>query len=104
VDIAPPPGTSNPVDEAKAILAELERFSSDLAQRERWIVLNKIDLLDEVEVAAAEKYLTQSLGWSGPLYRISALTGEGSARLTGDIMNRIEELDAAAPESSFKHV
>ena len=60
-------------------------------------VLNKIDLLGEVEMAAAEKHLTQSLGWSGPLYRISALTGEGSAQLTGDIMNRIEELDAAAP-------
>ena len=96
VDIAPAPGTSDPVDDARAILAELEHFSSELAQRERWLVLNKIDLLSEAEVAAAEQRLTAALAWSGPLYRISALTGEGTARLTGDVMNRIEELDAAA--------
>ncbi len=96
VDIAPAPGTTDPVDDAQAILAELERFSSELAQRERWLVLNKIDLLSEAEVAAAEQRLTAALAWSGPLYRISALTGEGTARLTGDVMNRIEELDAAA--------
>jgi GTP-binding protein len=104
VDIAPPPGTSDPVNDAKAILAELERFSSELAQRERWLVLNKIDLLSEAEVAVAEKRLTESLGWSGPLYRISALTGEGSARLTGDVMNRIEELDTAAAASGVQNV
>jgi GTP-binding protein len=96
VDIAPAPGTSDPVDDAKAILAELERFSPELAQRERWLVLNKIDLLSEAEVAAAEQRLTEALAWSGPLYRISALSGDGTARLTGDLMNRIEELDAAA--------
>ena len=47
-------------------------------------------------MAAAEQRLTEALAWSGPLYRISGLTGEGTTRLTGDLMNRIEELDAAA--------
>ena len=41
VDAAPPPGTDDPVTAAKAIVGELEKFSPDLASRERWLVLQQ---------------------------------------------------------------
>ena len=45
VDIAPPDPDADPVKDARAIAAELKKFSPELATRERWLVLNKIDLL-----------------------------------------------------------
>ncbi len=56
---------------------ELERFSPELAGRERWLVLNKVDLLEPAEAPAREREVLAALGWSGPVYRISALSGAG---------------------------
>ncbi|MGI9308460.1 MAG: Obg family GTPase CgtA [Gammaproteobacteria bacterium] len=94
VDVAPAPGTDAPEQSAVAIIEELQRFSPELVARERWLVLNKTDLLDDEEVSAQEDRLCAVLDWSGPVYRISALSGEGTARLSGDIMTRLEDLQA----------
>lgn len=92
VDLAPPPGTTEPAADAVEIMRELERFNPELAAKERWLVLNKTDLLDEAEVARQEASVVAALGWSGPVYRISALDGEGTVRLMGDVMTRLEEI------------
>jgi GTP-binding protein len=95
VDIAPPPGTEDPVTVAKAIVNELERFSPDLASRERWLVLNKLDLLSQGadesadEIAAA---VVAGLNWKGRVYKISALAKEGTRQLMGDVMTRLEDI------------
>ncbi len=99
VDIAPPDPDSDPVKDARAIIAELKKFSADLATRERWLVLNKIDLL---EPAAAEKRcreIVRRLRWKGPVFRVSGATGAGTRELCAAVMARLEELprpDAAA--------
>ena len=53
IDIAPPDPDADPVQDARSIVAELKKFSADLAKKERWLVLNKLDLLppDEAEQA-----------------------------------------------------
>ncbi|MDP6437444.1 MAG: GTPase ObgE [Gammaproteobacteria bacterium] len=93
VDLAPPPGTEDPVTAAHAIVSELERFSPELAARERWLILNKIDLLGEGDgdSAGIGDEVVTALGWEGPVYRISALNKEGTRELVGDIMTRLEE-------------
>ncbi len=91
IDAAPPPGTDDAVSGARAIVRELERFSPELAGRERWLVLNKLDLLGADADAEADRIVSE-LGWQGPVYRISALKREGTRRLVGDIMTRLEEL------------
>jgi GTP-binding protein len=96
VDLAPAPGTTAPAADAVEILRELERFSPALAAKERWLVLNKVDLLTAAEVDRREREVRAALGWDGPVYRISALSGEGTARLTGDVMTRLEEIVAPA--------
>ncbi|MBM4196866.1 MAG: GTPase ObgE [Gammaproteobacteria bacterium] len=96
VDIATAPGTTDPADDAVEIVRELERFSPTLAAKERWLVLNKTDLIDEAEADRAGAAVIERLGWRGPLYRVSAMTGDGTAPLMGDVMTRLEEISAPA--------
>jgi GTP-binding protein len=83
--------------EAGQIIHEVEKFGGDLAGRERWIVLNKIDLLSEEERHGRRETLLAELGWEGPLFEISAVTGEGTRVLLQAIMRRIEEERAVEP-------
>ncbi|OGT19282.1 MAG: GTPase ObgE, partial [Gammaproteobacteria bacterium RBG_16_57_12] len=72
VDIMPPGGTSDPVEDVRAIERELEKFSPELAKRERWLVLNKIDLLPPEERQPYCDEIVRRLDWQGPVFRISA--------------------------------
>ncbi len=102
VDVAPFDG-SNPVDNALAISRELERFSPALAARERWLVLNKTDLIDGEQLAAVRSDVLAALDWSGPVYEIAAISGTGTDVLCGDLMTRLEELrslEAEDPEAA----
>ena len=81
------------VRDARALVGELERFSPELLDRERWLVLTKTDLLDPEEVAEKKKALLEGLQWDGPVFEISALTDIGLRPLTGNIMDRLDEID-----------
>jgi len=89
VDMAPF-DESDPAEAALAIVRELERFSATLAQRERWLVLNKSDLLDEETFARRRDAVLRALAWQGPVYSIAAIRGEGTVRLCGDLMTALE--------------
>jgi len=92
VDVAPLDGETDPVEEARKIITELKRFSPELAERERWLVLNKTDLLDDAGVEALRQRIVAELDWQGPLYLISAISGQGTRQLAGAIMTRLEEM------------
>jgi len=76
VDFAPFDG-ADPVEQVRAIAAELEKYDAELAAKPRWLVLNKIDMVPDAERAAAVKSLVRRLRWEGPVFAISALTREG---------------------------
>ncbi len=90
VDMAPVDG-SDPADAAEVILGELEKFSPALAQRDRWLVLNKADQLLEDEREARVRSVVERLGWQGPVYVISALEREGTEELSQAIMRYLDE-------------
>jgi GTP-binding protein len=92
VDIAPIDGSS-PVGAVRAIAAELANFSEELAEKERWLVINKVDLLDNDDLAAARKQLVDELDWNGPIFEVSAATGKGTAALAQAIMRELESED-----------
>lgn len=92
VDIAPWDG-SDPVDNVDAIAGELQLFSPALAARERWLVLNKIDLLTPEEAEERCRDIIRELDWRGPVFKLSAATGTGTEQLTQAIMNHIEEFN-----------
>jgi GTP-binding protein len=98
VDIAPPDPAADPVADARSIAAELKKFSPELAKRERWLVLNKIDLLPPDEAEKRCKDIVRRLRWKGPVYRISGVTKQGTQQLCFDIMRRLEEIRLAGTE------
>ena len=93
VDMAPF-DESDPAEAALSIVRELERFSPTLAARERWLVLNKHDLLDEDSFARRREAVLAALDWQGPVYSIAAIRGEGTDALCGDLMTYLEECRA----------
>jgi GTP-binding protein len=92
VDVAPLDPEAEPVKSVKALAAELKKFSKELAKRERWLVLNKIDLLPLEEREALAKKIVRGLRWKGPVFSVSAATGEGCRELAAKLMERLEAL------------
>ncbi|MDA3135859.1 Obg family GTPase CgtA [Pseudomonas syringae] len=90
VDMAPLDESSAP-DAAEVIVNELEKFSPSLAERDRWLVLNKCDQILEEEQEARKQEIVDRLEWTGPVYVISAIAKEGTEQLTRDIMRYLEE-------------
>ncbi len=95
VDIAPLDEGLNPVEEVRKIERELTHYGEGLMAKERWLVLNKRDLLTTAEYEARRTHLLGELGWMGPTYGISALTGAGTNELMADLMTRLENLRLA---------
>ena len=95
VDVASP-ADHDPVAGARAIVHELEKFSPELAARERWLVLNKIDLLPPGEREPRCRAIVEDLHWQAPVFRISGLSGEGTRELCHKIMRRLDELSSLA--------
>ena len=98
VDMAPFDGVE-PAAAALSIVRELERFSPTLAARERWLVLNKIDMLDAQQLAERRAALVEALDWHGPVYEISAISGTGTQRISQDMMLALEKIKAQEAES-----
>jgi GTP-binding protein len=89
VDMAPF-DQSDPAAAALSIVRELERFSPALARRQRWLVLNKTDLLDADELQERRAAVIDALDWQGPVYEVAAINGSGTDTLCGDIMVQLE--------------
>jgi len=97
VDMAPF-DDSEPAEKVEAISRELENFSPGLARRDRWLVLNKLDLIPEEEREQRCQEVLERLQWDGPVYRIAAINREGTHKLVCDIMEYIEERRLRATE------
>lgn len=95
IDVLPIDGSS-PVDSANIIINELVEYDPKLATKPRWLVLNKMDLLpDDKTREAVKKAIVKGLKWKGPVYSISAVTGEGTQALCYALIDLIEELRGA---------
>jgi GTP-binding protein len=90
VDIAPSGDHSDPVADVRKIEAELRKFSSDLAARERWLVLNKVDLFGTDERDDRCRDIIERLQWQGPVFSISAIQGDGCRELSFRVMEYLE--------------
>ena len=77
--------------EIKKLELELDKFSNELSKKERWMIFNKTDLISNVEEKS--KLIIDDLEWQGPIYRVSAATGENMDSLMRDIMYRLKELN-----------
>ena len=80
VDVAPLDG-SDPVESFKAIEKEMEKYGQDLLGKERWLVLNKLDLLPEEERQSVCDKIVADLGWQGKVFQITAINKQGTQEL-----------------------
>jgi len=97
VDIAPYDEEADPVKDALAIVEELKKYDAALFEKPRWLVINKVDRLDDADRKERIAQFIQSFGWTGPVFPISALTGEGCRPLTYAIMDYLESMKKEAP-------
>ncbi len=100
-DDSSPTESSTPAGAVRVIERELEKFSETLASRDRWLVLNKVDVIAEDVRAEHCQAIIDELDWKGPVFQISALSGEGTKPLVQAVMRWIEdraEEEAQNPE------
>ncbi len=96
VDIAPPDENEDPFEAFRVIEKEIENFSPELAKYERWLVINKIDLLAEDERDQICDDLVKRLEWKGKVFNISAISKQGTQDLCFNIMDYVEQQKALA--------
>lgn len=96
VDVLPIDGT-DPVDNAFSIINELHQYSPKLAEKPRWLVLNKVDLLPEDEAAEICERIASELD-AEQVYHISAINKLNTQALCYDIMSLLESM----PKDKFE--
>ncbi|OON39194.1 GTPase ObgE [Izhakiella australiensis] len=105
IDLAPI-DESDPVENARIILGELEKYSEKLFQKPRWLVFNKADLLDPQEAQQRAQAIADALGWQQKLYVISAASQNGVKDLCWDVMSFLvanpKQLEEEAPQAAEK--
>ena len=89
VDFAPFDENVDPVQQAKAIVAELKKYDAGLYNKPRWLVLNKLDMVPTEEREARVKDFIKRMRYKGPVFQISALTREGCEPLIKEIYKHI---------------
>ncbi len=103
VDIAPI-DESDPVENAKIIINELHQYNEKLANKPRWLVFNKIDVIGQEEAERRAKEIAEGMGWEGEYFLISAANREGVTALCWEVMKFINEnpkhmsVEEAVPE------
>ncbi|NWG86886.1 MAG: 50S ribosome-binding GTPase, partial [Hydrogenophilaceae bacterium] len=100
VDLAPFDPETDPVHEARAIVEELRKYDAELYAKPRWLVLNKTDLIPDEERQAKIEAFIQDYGWQGPVFAISAISGEGCQPLIYAIMDHIDQTRAREAEAT----
>jgi len=96
VDIAPLDADADPAVAFESISNELGKFSKDLDEKPRWLVINKSDLLTAEDLDVAQKDLLEKLDWQGPVFTVSAETGSGTEKLGQAVMRELELIDEMA--------
>ncbi len=106
IDCAPMDEAADPVHEAEALAEELAKYDPALAEKPRWIVLNKIDLVPQEEREELFARLRSALAGDGrPFFAISAAAREGLEPLLNAIAEALDtkrrEAEALAGDVRF---
>ncbi|MGH1358767.1 MAG: GTPase ObgE [Burkholderiaceae bacterium] len=109
VDMAPLDESSDPAQQARAIVQELQAYDQTLADKPRWLLLNKVDMIPEEERADRVAAFLKAYRGSGEdalivadedVFQISALTREGCELVCQKAQARLDlgqELDEEQP-------
>ena len=90
VDIEPYESSESPISAAQKIIAEVEKWNENLANKPRWLVLNKVDRVLDEELDAHCQEIIDALNWTAPVFKIAAINGPGTRELMFEIMEFLE--------------
>ncbi|MEM8844263.1 MAG: Obg family GTPase CgtA [Pseudomonadota bacterium] len=96
IDLSERGEDESPVAQFKTIENELIGYQESLANKDRWLVFNKTDLLPEDEVKAKIQSISKILEWQGPVFAISTVTKTGLNELNKAVLsylNKSEDID-----------
>lgn len=79
----------NLINDILDIEKELNNYDAKLITKKRWLVFNKIDLLDKFESKKRIDYIIRALKWKEPYYFISVINNINITLLCNDIMRFI---------------
>ena len=94
VDVAPL-DERDPIEGIKIILKELAHYDPALAALPQWLVLNKMDLLEDSQSASMIAQIVSAVGWQGPVFAISSINKQGTDVLCHAVMKHLNLLRAA---------
>jgi len=77
----------DPTQAARTAAAELRKYDRALHRKPRWLVFNKIDLVEDAD-ARVERVLA-ALRWKRRWFKVSALTGRGCRELCAAIAREL---------------
>jgi GTP-binding protein len=99
VDLAPLALDVDPVSQVRQLEEEMRKFDAGLADKPRWLVFTKADLMPPEEARARAEEAVAELGWEAPWMLISSVTKSGTDELmqrVSDELERIAEDEAQA--------
>ena len=96
IDVLPADG-SDPAENARTIIEELGKYSDKLANKPRWLIFNKIDLVLEDELEEIMQNVTSAINWEGPTYQVSAASRTNTEALCRDIQAYLDVLPKEKP-------
>jgi GTP-binding protein len=91
IDIMPV-DQSDPVENAKIIIEELQQYSEKVSEKPRWLVFNKVDLMLEEEADVVIQSILDALDWHGEYFKISAVNRQGTQDLCSKLADFMESL------------
>jgi len=100
VDAAPFDEEQAPLKAIRKLEKEMQNFDQRLHDKERWLVLNKADMIDADELEVLKQGLISDLDWQTPVFTISAISGQGCETLMNAISQRLAELNEQEAEAA----
>ena len=100
VDVNSGHAAEAPATAVKQVISELQAWNAELVGKPRWLVLNKIDLLPVEHMERRCRELVEELRWEGPVFKISALKGDGKKELIFAIMSFLKSQSGQDEEQS----
>ena len=101
IDLAPFDDT-DPVAQARAIVNELKIYDQALFDKPRWLVLNKLDMIQPEDRVTRVLEFVRRYGWKGPVFQISALTRQGCEQLVHIIYQHVASMQEHHVEADIR--
>lgn len=81
----------NVVENAKAILMELEKYDESLMDKPRLLAFNKVELIDSEQLEHLEQEIRQAIDWQGRIFKISAIARDGIEELAHNLYRIVNQ-------------